>query len=80
MSHDLVPADTPHPLAGADLDLAVVPALVAAAGERASVRFIEFFTANIRNKNTRTAYALAVRAPLPTRDEGTPPPVRESES
>ena len=34
-----------------------VPALIAAAGKRASRRFIEFFTANIRNKNTREAYA-----------------------
>jgi site-specific recombinase XerD len=37
------------------------PALVAAAGESARVRFIEFFTANIRNRNTRRAYAQAVR-------------------
>jgi hypothetical protein len=29
------------------------PALVAAAGERASYRFFEFFTAQIRNPNTR---------------------------
>jgi site-specific recombinase XerD len=36
------------------------PALVAAAGDRAQVRFIEFFTANIRNYNTRRAYAQAV--------------------
>jgi hypothetical protein len=36
------------------------PALVAAAGDRAQVRFIEFFTANIRNRNTRPAYAQAV--------------------
>ena len=36
------------------------PALVAAAGERAQQRFIEFFTANIRNRNTRRAYAQAV--------------------
>jgi hypothetical protein len=33
-----------------------VPALVAAAGERASVRFLEFFAANIRNPHTRRAY------------------------
>src|SRR5271157_1375945 len=32
------------------------PALVAAAGERAKVRFLEFFTANIRNPHTRRAY------------------------
>jgi site-specific recombinase XerD len=35
---------------------AVVPALVAAAGERASMRFLEFFAANIRNPHTRRAY------------------------
>ena len=37
------------------------PALVAAAGDQARVRFLEFFTANIRNRNTRRAYAQAVR-------------------
>jgi site-specific recombinase XerD len=31
------------------------------AGARAQKRFIEFFTANIRNRNTRRAYAQAVR-------------------
>jgi site-specific recombinase XerD len=35
------------------------PALIAASGERASYRFLEFFTANIRNPNTRRAYARA---------------------
>jgi integrase len=35
---------------------AAVPALVAAAGERASMRFLEFFSANIRNPHTRRAY------------------------
>jgi hypothetical protein len=35
------------------------PALVAASGERASYRFFEFFTANIRNPHTRRAYARA---------------------
>ena len=34
-----------------------LPALVAAAGERVSVRFLEFFAANIRNRHTRRAYA-----------------------
>ena len=33
-----------------------VPALVAAAGERAAMRFLEFFAANIRNPHTRRAY------------------------
>jgi hypothetical protein len=35
------------------------PAVVAAEGERTSYRFFEFFTANIRNPNTRRAYARA---------------------
>src|SRR5260370_6130179 len=33
-----------------------LPELVAAAGERASMRFLEFFAANIRNPHTRRAY------------------------
>src|SRR5882724_3268635 len=37
-----------------------LPASIARAGERAAWRFIEFFTANIRNRNTRAAYAEAV--------------------
>ena len=36
------------------------PALVIAAGERAGMRFVEFFASNIRNPNTRRAYAHAV--------------------
>ena len=39
----------------------MVPAIVGAHGERASTRFLEFFAANIRNPNTREAYARAVR-------------------
>ena len=35
------------------------PALIAADGERASYRFFEFFTTNIRNPHTRRAYARA---------------------
>ena len=42
------------------LGRAGVPPLISAAGKRASFRFIEFFTANIRNQNTRVAYARAV--------------------
>ena len=37
-----------------------LPSIVTRAGEKATWRFIEFFTANIRNKNTREAYAQAV--------------------
>ena len=36
-----------------------VPAVVAAAGEQASWRYLEFFTANIRNPHTRRAYGRA---------------------
>ena len=38
----------------------LIPLQVAAAGQTAARRFIEFFTANIRNRNTRQAYARAV--------------------
>ena len=38
----------------------VVPAIVADAGDRAARRFLEFFAATIRNKNTRMAYLHAV--------------------
>jgi integrase/recombinase XerD len=41
--------------------IAGLPAAIAAQGERAGRRFIEFFTANIRNRNTRMAYARAVK-------------------
>jgi site-specific recombinase XerD len=37
-----------------------VPSVIADAGEHAARRFIEFFAANIRNRNTRLAYAKAV--------------------
>src|ERR1017187_9268722 len=39
--------------------LAAVPAVVMAAGKKAGLRVIEFFTANIRNANTRRAYPRA---------------------
>ena len=40
-------------------DAHLVPALIADAGESAAWRYVEFFTANIRNPNTRRAYARA---------------------
>lgn len=55
---EVVPA-APRP----DLALAadvLLPALFSNAGERASRRVLEFFTAQIRNKNTRRAYATAI--------------------
>jgi site-specific recombinase XerD len=48
--NELVPIDSP-----------AVPALVATAGARASMRFLEFFAANIRNPHTRRAYARAAK-------------------
>jgi site-specific recombinase XerD len=41
--------------------LEALPAIIRAQGERTSRRFIEFFTASIRNRNTRMAYARAVK-------------------
>lgn len=37
-----------------------VPAIIAAAGDKATEHFLEFFAATIRNKNTRAAYVTAV--------------------
>lgn len=38
----------------------VCPTLIAAAGDRARLRFLEFFASNIRNRHTRRAYIRAV--------------------
>jgi site-specific recombinase XerD len=35
--------------------------MIALVGDRAALRFIDFFTAHIRNPNTRAAYGVAVR-------------------
>jgi site-specific recombinase XerD len=40
-------------------DAHLVPSLIADAGDPAAWRYVEFFTANIRNPNTRRAYARA---------------------
>jgi Phage integrase, N-terminal SAM-like domain len=37
----------------------LIPALIGSLGEAAAWRYVEFFTANIRNPNTRRAYARA---------------------
>src|ERR1017187_5752922 len=50
----------PHEGQLARVGIRGVPALFVDAGEKAWWRFVEFFTANIRNKNTREAYARAV--------------------
>ena len=56
LTDEIVP---PPALVRAGLD--ALPAIIRAQGERASRRFIEFFTASIRNRNTRAAYARAVK-------------------
>jgi hypothetical protein len=40
-------------------DRALIPSLIADAGDHAAWRYVEFFTANIRNPNTRRAYVRA---------------------
>jgi len=44
---------------GTSSDL-LLPVQITAAGEEAAKCFVKFFTANIRNPNTRAAYARAV--------------------
>src|SRR6202521_1836526 len=48
---------------------ATVPALIAARGAHAGRRFVEFFTVNIRNPNTRRAYFRAVTEFCDWRDQ-----------
>jgi integrase/recombinase XerD len=56
-----------QPSSGKNRDLAgavsrqLIPKLFVDAGEQSCRRFVEFFTANIRNRNTREAYARAVK-------------------
>jgi integrase/recombinase XerD len=57
MSSELVPISR-RDLARAGMEN--LPAAIGRAGETAAWRFIEFFAATIRNKNTRYAYAQAV--------------------
>ena len=47
----------PHMNQFVALSCLTMPALVAAAGKRAGMRFLEFFAASIRNPHTRRAYA-----------------------
>jgi site-specific recombinase XerD len=46
-----------HPVA---VPTDALPALIAVAGERASIRFLEFFASTIRNPHTRRAYGRGV--------------------
>jgi site-specific recombinase XerD len=49
-----------HTGLSADRPSTALPVIVTAAGERAQLRFLEFFAASIRNPHTRRAYAGAV--------------------
>jgi hypothetical protein len=55
----VVPAAKTPRISASVATLIVVPAIVADAGKHAARRFLEFFAATIRNKNTRTAYLRA---------------------
>jgi hypothetical protein len=52
--NELVPIPRSRTVASTSSNL-VVPAVIAAAGDQAARRFLEFFAATIRNKNTRMA-------------------------
>jgi site-specific recombinase XerD len=56
-----LPAPIPRAGAGTTPAADLVPALIAAAGERAEMRFLEFFAVNIRNPHTRRAYVRAAK-------------------
>lgn len=58
MYHDLIPSSSL--VVPQQVGRVTIPALFTDAGEPAAKRVIEFFTASIRNPNTRTAYARAV--------------------
>jgi hypothetical protein len=53
LTEQIVP---PSALVRAGLET-MLPTIIRAQGERAGRRFIEFFTATIRNRNTRMTYA-----------------------
>jgi site-specific recombinase XerD len=59
-SKALVPAESGPLKTGAGRAGMLVPRVIADAGAQASRRFLEFFAATIRNKNTRAAYYHAV--------------------
>ena len=56
---DQLPAKVHTGALAAPVDTYIVPALIADAGDAAGWRYVEFFTANIRNPHTRRAYARA---------------------
>ncbi len=59
MAQNQLPAIIPSGALTTPTDTYIVPALIAHAGDAAGWRYVEFFTANIRNPNTRRAYTRA---------------------
>lgn len=57
----VVPESTDLPLTLTRAGMEALPALITAADRNTRRPFIEFFVANIRNRNTRLAYVRAVR-------------------
>src|ERR1700735_341838 len=55
-----LPAGQPVKVSARVASSIVVPTIIADAGDQAARRFLEFFAATIRNKNTRMAYYRAV--------------------
>src|ERR1700743_1932099 len=59
MTSDQLPSIIPPGALVTPIDGHLVPVLIADLGDPAAWRYVEFFTANIRNPNTRRAYARA---------------------
>ncbi len=59
---DRLPVLIPPSSGAVSAETPLVPALIADVGEAASWRYVDFFTVNIRNPNTRRAYARACSA------------------
>ena len=58
---ELVPIPA-HSLSIVGIGELVLPVTIMQEGQRAGARYVEFFTAHIRNRNTRAAYARAAQA------------------
>lgn len=54
------PQNNPLPVVMSRAGIDGLPATIAAAGGRAAKRFVEFFTANIRNRNTALGSGLSI--------------------
>lgn len=59
MATDVLVHRAANSLSIAGVGEVVLPATIMREGKRAASRYVEFFTANIRNPNTRAAYARA---------------------